>query len=97
VKIEEERRLCAIRHRRKDNFKLCLKELERAFGDWMELTQDRKNCRALENVNILSCVVEFCDHVTELHLAKEECVNGLLSVTNRFCRKFQYIQYSYGT
>ena len=36
----------------KDNIKLCLKELARAFGDWMELTQDKMNCRTLENVNI---------------------------------------------
>ena len=69
---------------------MCLKELARAFGDWIELTKDRRNCRALENVNILPYVVEFCDHMTELHLPKEGGVNGLLSVINRFCTKFQY-------
>jgi len=42
-------------------------------------------------------MVEFCDHMTELHFAKEERVNGLLSVINRFCTKFQYSPYSYDT
>ena len=48
------------------------------------------NCRALEKVNISWYVVELCDHMTELHLPKEEGVDGLLSVINRFCAKFQY-------
>jgi hypothetical protein len=58
---------------------VCLKELARTFFDWIELAQDRMNCRALENVNILSYVVEFCDHMTELHLLKEGGVNRILS------------------
>ena len=88
-------RLSYLSRRKKDNIKLSLRELALAFGDWTELAQDRMNCRALENVNILSYVVEFCDHMTELRLPKEEGVNGLLSVINRFQYSQQTTQQLY--
>jgi hypothetical protein len=46
-RLEERRPLGRPRHRREDNIKMDLWEVECGCVDWMELAQDRNNWRAL--------------------------------------------------
>ena len=46
-KPEGKRPLVRTRRRWEDNIKMDLQEVGRAYGDWMELAQDRDRWRAL--------------------------------------------------